>query len=114
MLVHANNDLLFLSLLLVPVPPIITLSTVPENPNPRTTNEVTVLCSVVSHPQIEESSLTLAYGEINFGAHVAVSNLIEVSFVVLDVHGLMSWRIGVRYTYVTKLCCTNSEHMGKI
>ena len=84
MLLHASNDtlFLFLSLLFVPVSPIITLTTVPENTNPMTTNGVTITCSVVSHPELEDESLTLTNDEMNSGADVMVSKLLEVSVAV--------------------------------
>ena len=104
MLLHASNDTLFLFLafLLVPVSPIIILTTEPENTNPATTTGVTVICSVISYPQLEERSLVLTDNEINSNSDINIlwSNTIRVSVVVLVSHVL--FLLGVGVTFVTK------------
>ena len=101
-LLHASSDTLFLffSFLLVLVIPYMILTTEPENTNPTTTIGVTVICSVISHPQIEELTLTYMDNEINSGENILVSNTIGVSVVVLVSHGLFLQGVGV--TFVTK------------
>ena len=55
-------------------------------------------CLVISHPALDQTSLTLTYDDgVNSSPDIAVSNSIEVSVVVLDCHGLMSRNVGVRY-----------------
>ena len=86
---------LFLSSL---VSPIITLTTEPETVNPTTTSEVKVICSVISHPQIEPGTLTLVYGgDIDSGAAVELPSDIRVSFVALDNHDLILQRYLIHF-----------------
>ena len=81
------------------VSPIITLTTEPENINPTTTSELEVICSVISHPQIQTGTLTLVYsGNIDSGAAVELTNDLRVSVVALDERGLILQRYLIHFT----------------